>query len=55
MENGIELDIFIVKDKIRYKVKTISINEVSKILANSLMDGVDKIINPDEDLTKEGV
>lgn len=44
MENGIELDVFVVKDNIRYKVKTISVNEASNILTNSLMDGIGKII-----------
>ena len=47
MTNGIELDVFAVKDGLRYKVNTISINDVSKILTDSIMDGIGKVIGID--------
>ena len=47
MGNKIELDVFVVKDGLRYKVNTISINDVSKILTDSIMDGIGKVIGID--------
>ena len=43
-ENRIELDVFAVKEGIRYKIKTINVNDASLILTNSIMDGIGKII-----------
>ena len=43
-KNGIELDVFVLNDGLRYKIKTIAINDASKLLIDSLMDGIGKII-----------
>ena len=43
-ENWIELDVFAVKAGIRYKVKTINVNDISKILVDSILDGIGNII-----------
>lgn len=44
--DGIYIEVFAVKDGVRYNAQTISLNNVSKILTNSLLDGVQKIIMP---------
>ena len=54
MDNGIELDVFIVKDGIRYKIKTIDINDANKILIDSIMDGIGKIIGAIDNTYNEG-
>lgn len=54
MENRIELDVFAVKDGIRYKIKTINVNDASLILTNSIMDGIGKIIGAIDNNHNEG-
>lgn len=49
MENGIYFEVFAVKDGVRYNAKIISINDVTKILTNSLMDGVGEVIGVKEE------
>ena len=44
MKDGIYFEIFAVKDGVRYNVKIIDGKEVSGIMANSVMDGLGKII-----------
>ena len=44
MKDGIYFEIFAVKDGIRYNVKIIDAKEVSRIMANSVMDGLGKAI-----------
>ena len=44
MGNRIELDVFAVKDDIRYKIKTITMDKASEILTDSILDGIGKII-----------
>ena len=44
MKDGIYFEIFAVKDGVRYNVKIINAKEVSGILANSVIDGLGKII-----------
>ena len=43
MNDGVYVELFAVKDGIRYNAKIIDINEVSTILTSSLMDGIDKL------------
>ena len=45
MKDGIYFEIFAVKDGVRYKVKIIDVSEVSKIMANAVMDGLEKVID----------
>ena len=44
MKDGIYFEIFAVKDGVRYNVKIIDGKEVSGIMANSVMDGLGKVI-----------
>ena len=44
MKDGIYFEIFAVKDGVRYNARIIDAAEVSKIMANSVMDGLGKVI-----------
>lgn len=44
MKDGIYFEVFAVKDGVRYNAKIIDVSEVSKIMANSVMDGLGKVI-----------
>ena len=44
MKDGIYFEIFAVKDGVRYNAKIIDAKEVSGIMANSVMDGLGKVI-----------
>ena len=47
-KDGIYFEIFAIKDGVRYNSQIISLNEVSKVMTNSLMDGLQEIIMPKE-------
>ena len=47
-KDGIYFEIFAVKDGVRYNSRIISINDVSEIMTNSLMDGLQEITMPKE-------
>lgn len=42
-DNGCYIELFAVKDGIRYNRKVINLNDATKTLVNGLMDGVDKL------------
>lgn len=44
MKDGIYFEMFAMVDGKRYNAKIISVEEVSKILANSVMDGLGKVL-----------
>ena len=44
MKDGIYFEIFAVKDGVRYNGRIIDVKEVSKIMVNSVMDGLGKFI-----------
>ena len=44
MKDGIYFEIFAVKDGVRYNAKIIDAEKVSGIMANSVMDGLGKVI-----------
>lgn len=44
MKDGIYFEIFAVKDGVRYNAKIIDAKEVSGIMANSVIDGLGKVI-----------
>ena len=44
MKDGIYFEIFVVKDGVRYNAKIIDAKEVSGIMANSVMDGLGKVM-----------
>ena len=44
LDDGIYMQIFAVKDGVRYDQKVVNIRELSKILTNSMLDGIEKII-----------
>ena len=44
MKDGIYFEVFVVKDGARYNAKIIDAAEVSKIMANSVMDGLGSVI-----------
>lgn len=48
IKDGIYVELFVVKDGQRYNVKTLSMNEVTKVLVNGLMDGVERLFGEDE-------
>ena len=43
LNDGVYMELFAVKDGIRYNAKIIDMKEVSTILTNSLMDGIEKM------------
>lgn len=43
LNDGIYIELFVVKDGIRYNAKIINMKEVTDILTNSLMNGVEKL------------
>lgn len=48
--DGIYMDIFVAKDGKKYPLKTINGEDVSKILVENLMNGIDKIVYRAKDL-----
>ena len=48
MKDGIYFEMFAVKDGVRYNAKIIYAPEVGKIIANSVMDGLGKVIGLEE-------
>ena len=44
--DGVYIAVFAIKDGVRYNAQVISLNDVTKILTNSLLDGVQEIIMP---------
>lgn len=44
MKDGIYFEIFAIKDNVRYNAKIINVEDVSKIMANSVMDGLEEVI-----------
>lgn len=48
MNDGIYFEVFAVKDGVRYNMKIINSINVSTILINSIMDGIEKIVTPEE-------
>lgn len=57
MKNGIYFELFAIKDGVRYNAKIIPVEEVSKIMANSVMDGLGKVIGFEQtdNLTERGI
>ncbi len=43
MNDGVYMELFAVKDGVRYNAKIIDMKEVSITLTNSLMDGIEKL------------
>lgn len=48
MNDGIYIELFAVKDGIRYNAKIVDMKEVTNILTNSLMNGVEKLWSAEE-------
>ena len=44
MQDGIYFEVFAIKDGVRYNAKIIDVSEVSKIMANSVVEGLGKVI-----------
>lgn len=42
-DDGIYMELFAVKDGIRYNSKIVNVRDVSTLLTNSLMDGIEKL------------
>lgn len=42
-DDGVYMELFAVKDGMRYNAKVVSMSEVSKTLTNGLMDGIEKL------------
>lgn len=43
LNDGCYMELFAVKDGLRYNLKAVSLKDVSTILTNSLMDGIEKL------------
>ena len=43
LPNGVYMELFSVKDGVRYNAKTVNIKDASIVLTNSLMDGIEKL------------
>jgi hypothetical protein len=54
MKDGIYFEVFAVKNGIRYNAKIIDLSEVGKIMTNSVMDGLGKVIGFEESDKKGG-
>ena len=48
MNDGIYVELFAVKNGVRYNAKIIDMKEVSSTLTNSLMDGIEKLCTDNE-------
>jgi hypothetical protein len=46
-KDGIYIEVLVVKDGIRYNTKIVNMKDVSAILTNSLMDGIETVIGVD--------
>lgn len=44
MNDGMYVEFFVVKDGVRYNLKTADMKNVSVTLTNSLMDGIEKLV-----------
>ena len=44
LQEGLYIEVFAIKDGIRYDSKIINIKDLSTILTGSLMDGIEKLI-----------
>lgn len=42
-DDGVYMQLFCVKDGVRYDMKVVSLKDVSVVLTNSLMDGIEKL------------
>ena len=47
MENGIYLEIFVMKNGKRYNIKTLSLKHFSDTLVNGIMDAIEELIGCD--------
>lgn len=45
MKDGIYLELFVTKNGIKYPLKTFSLQYFIKVLTNSLMDGIESMVN----------
>ena len=54
MKDGMYIEVFAVKDGVRYNAKIVDMGIVSSILANSVMDGLGKVVFLDESTKKGG-
>ena len=45
MKDGIYLELFVTKNGIKYPLKTFSLQYFIKVLTNSLMDGIENVVN----------
>ena len=42
-QDGVYMELFVIKDGVRYNAKTVEMKDVVNILTNSLMDGIEKM------------
>ena len=54
MQDGMYIEVFGVIDGVRYNGKIVDMKVVSSILANSIMDGLGKVVFLDEPTEKGG-
>ena len=45
ISDGVYMELFVVKDGVKYTAKIVDMKEVSVTLTNSLMDGIEKLWN----------
>lgn len=50
INDGVYIELFAVKNGVRYNAKIVDMKEVSAVLVNSLMDGIGKIVAIEEEL-----
>ena len=43
LNDGLYIELFVVKNGARYNYKVVSVKELSNLLVNSLMDGISKL------------
>lgn len=54
MQDGMYIEVFAVIDNVRYNAKIVDMRTVSSILANSIMDGLGKVVFLDKSTEKGG-
>lgn len=56
MKDGIYFEVFAIKDGARYNLKIIDAKQLSGIMVNSVMDGIEKVIEFEdlEHITEKG-
>lgn len=48
-ENGIYADSYVYKDGMEFPIRTLNVKDISRMLTDSLMNGLENIVNPSKE------